>query len=129
MDRGVACLDPDRPPNDIPRHRWRQFVDDCERFLSPSGNWAERAYQLRWDGMSLFGCAPKRPLDYSGSAGLLWAMNGGTLVELHRDWAVIDVPVHTRQRIFYRRNVDPAKITLPWAMQTNRKAGPPQESP
>jgi hypothetical protein len=26
--------------------------------------------------MSLFGCAPKRPLDYSGSAGLLWALNG-----------------------------------------------------
>jgi hypothetical protein len=22
--------------------------------------------------MALFGCAPKRPLDYSGSAGLLW---------------------------------------------------------
>jgi hypothetical protein len=37
--------------------------------------------------MALFGCAPKRPLDYSGRAGLIWAMNGGRLVELHRDWA------------------------------------------
>ena len=34
--------------------------------------------------------APKRPLDYLGSAGLLWAINGGRLLELHRDWAVID---------------------------------------
>src|SRR6266403_1635076 len=32
--------------------------------------------------MALFGCAPKRPLDYSGRAGLIWAMNGGRLVEL-----------------------------------------------
>jgi hypothetical protein len=36
-------------------------------------------------------CAPKRPLDYSGSAGLFWAINGGKLLELHRDWAVIDL--------------------------------------
>ena len=55
------------------------------------------------------------PLDYLGSAGLLWAINGGRLLELHRDWAVIDIPVHGSQRIFYRRNVDAAKITLPWA--------------
>jgi hypothetical protein len=39
--------------------------------------------------MALFGCAPKRPLAYLGSAGLLWAINGGRLLELHRDWAVI----------------------------------------
>ena len=73
--------------------------------------------------MALFGCAPKRPLDYSGSAGLLWAINGG--------------PVHGSQRTFYRRNADVAKITLPWAKQTratqpaapgwqgSRKAGRP----
>jgi hypothetical protein len=60
-------------------------------------------------------CAPKRPLDYLGSAGLVWAINGGRLLELHRDWAVIDIPVHGSQRIFYRRNVDAAKISLPWA--------------
>jgi hypothetical protein len=83
----VACLDPDRPPNDVPRHRWRQFVEDCKKFLSPSENWAKRAARLGWDAMALFGCAPKRPLDYSG---LLWAINGGRLIELHRDWAVID---------------------------------------
>jgi hypothetical protein len=49
--------------------------------------------------MALFGCAPKRPLDYLGSAGLVWAINGGRLLELHRDWAVIDIPVHGSQRI------------------------------
>jgi hypothetical protein len=53
------------------------------------------------------------PLDYSDIAGLLWAINGGRLVELHRDWAVIDLPVNRSLRIFSRRKVDPAKITLP----------------
>jgi hypothetical protein len=116
---GVARLAPDRPPSDVPRHRWRQFVEDCNKFLRPSENWAERAAGLGWDAMALFGCAPKRPLDYSGSAGLLWAINGGRLVELHRDWAVIDLPLNRSQRIFYRRNVDPAKITLPWLKQAS----------
>ena len=83
--------------------------------------WAERAARLGWDAMALFGCPPKRPLDYFGSAGLLWAINGGRLVELHRDWAVIDVPVHGSQRTFYRRNVDAAKTTLPWARQTSSR--------
>ena len=118
---GVARLRPDRPPNDVPRHRWAQFVQDCTTFLSPSENWAERAYILGWDAMALFGCAPRRPLDYSGCAGLLWAINGGRLVELHRDWAVIDVPLRTTQRIFSRRNVDQAKITLPWAMRPSSR--------
>ena len=70
--QGVAYLDPDRPPNDVPRHRWRQFVGDCKNFLSSSEHWANRAAGLGWDAMALFGCAPKRPLDYLGSAGLLW---------------------------------------------------------
>ena len=103
---GVARLRPDRPPNDVPRHRWAQFVQDCTTFLSLSENWAERAYKLGWNATALFGCAPRRPLDYAGSAGLMWAMNGGRLIELHRDWAVIDLPVNRSQRIFYRRNVD-----------------------
>jgi hypothetical protein len=29
--------------------------------------------------------------------------------------------VHRSQRIFYRRNVDAAKITLPWMKQIERK--------
>ena len=49
---------------------WRQFVADCGNFLSSPEKWAERAARLGWDAMALFGCAPKRPLDYSGRAGL-----------------------------------------------------------
>jgi hypothetical protein len=119
---GVARLHPDRPPNDVPRHRWRQFVDDCRTFLDSTQGWAERAARLGWDAMALFGCAPKRPLDYSGSAGLLWAINGGRFVELRRDWALIEVPVHRSQRVFSRRNMDAAKISLPWAKRAETQA-------
>ena len=96
-------------------------MDDCKKFLSSPDNLAERAARLGWDAMALFGCASNRPLDYFGSAGLVWAINGGRLVELHRNWAVIDVPLHRSQRIFSRRNVDAAKITLPRAEETTSR--------
>jgi hypothetical protein len=110
---GVARLDDYRPPTDIPRHRWRQFVSDCHSFLNSSENWAERAAELGWDARALFGCHRNYPLMHLGSAGLLWAINGGKLVELHRDWAVIELPVNS-QRTFNRRDVAAGKVTLPW---------------
>jgi hypothetical protein len=115
--KGVAVLEDRNPPSDVPRHRWRQFIRDCESFLG--SQWAERAAQLGWDAMSLFGCRRTLPLSYLGSAGLLWFLNGGRLVDLHRDWAVIDVPVNGSQRVFYRRNVS-AKVTFPWLIRPNR---------
>jgi hypothetical protein len=48
---GVARLEQHRPPPDVPRHGWRQFIDDCNTFLnSPE---AERAAELGWDAMAL----------------------------------------------------------------------------
>jgi hypothetical protein len=32
-------------------------VDDYKRFMDSQENWAERAHQLGWDAMALFGCA------------------------------------------------------------------------
>jgi hypothetical protein len=112
---GVAQLEQHQPPADVPRHRWRQFVDDCNGFLnSPE---AERAAQLGWHTTALFGCKPSYPLSYLGEAGLLWHVNGGRIVELHRDWAVLDRPVNRSQSVFYRRDLDRAKIALPWMLQ------------
>ncbi len=110
----VARLNCFRPPTDVPRHRWHQFVSDCHNFLNSSENWGERAAELGWDARALFGCHRNYPLMHLGSAGLLWAINGGKLVELHRDWAVIELPVNRSQRIFYRRDVAAGKVTLPW---------------
>ena len=116
--QGVARLEQDRPPPDIPRHRWTQIVKDCHAFLnSPE---AERAAQLGWDAMALFGCRRSYPLSYLGEAGLLWRVEGGRIVEVHRDWAVIERQVNRSQRIFSRREMDQDKITLAWKLRVGR---------
>src|SRR3979411_57529 len=44
---GVARLDHHRPLTDIPLHRWRQFLSDCNNFLTGGENWAGRAGRQR----------------------------------------------------------------------------------
>jgi hypothetical protein len=111
---GVARLSQRRPPTDIPPHRWRQFLTDCTKFLASPGEWAERAAALGWDAVALFGCCRHRPLVHRGSAGLFWAINGGRLVELHRDWAVFELAENGSRRIFERRRLDAENVRLPW---------------
>ena len=65
------------PLTDIPPHRWRQFLSDCNNFLTGGENWAGRAAELGWNAASLFGCRRARPLAHPGGAGLLWAIQGG----------------------------------------------------
>ena len=111
---GVARMEQHRPPADVPRHRWRQFVDDCSAFLnSPE---AERAAQLGWHTTALFGCKSIYPLSYLGEAGLLWHVNGGKVIEVHRDCAVIDRSVNRSQSTFSRRDVAKQRVVLPWTL-------------
>ena len=56
--QGVARLEQGRPPADVPRHRWHQFVEDCRAFLR-SEALAHRAAQLGWRTIALFGCKPR----------------------------------------------------------------------
>jgi hypothetical protein len=49
---------------------------------------------------------------HPGNAGLLWAINGGRLVELRRDWAVVDLA--ESQRIVDRRRLDVGNFRPPW---------------
>jgi hypothetical protein len=81
---GLQRLDYVRSPPAVPLIRWHLFLGDCHSFLSSSENWAERAATLGWNALALFGCHRTRPLEHLGSAGLLWVINGGKLVELHR---------------------------------------------
>src|SRR3984893_5038516 len=120
---GVARLEHHRPLTDIPPHRWRQFLSDCNNFLTGGENWAGRAAELGWNAASLFGCRRDRPLAHPGGAGLLWAIQGGRLVELHRDWAVIELAANGSRRVFERRRVDAGKVTLPWIGRGRRPAG------
>jgi hypothetical protein len=110
---GIARLEYHRTPFDVPLHRWRQFVDDCNAFLNSLQ--AERAAQLGWRTIELVGCKPNYPLSYLGEAGLLWHVNGGTIVAFYRDWAVIDGPVNRSSRPFSRREMDQEKSRCPGA--------------
>jgi hypothetical protein len=110
---GVAALERRSPPTDVQPHRWERFVHDCVNFLAAKGNGAERAATLGWDDLALF-AARTRPLDHQGSAGLLWHVNGGRIVELHRDWAVIERAEDRSRRVHHRRRLDPRTVTLPW---------------
>jgi hypothetical protein len=119
---GVAALERRSPPTDVQPHRWERFVDDCVRFLAAEENGAERAATLGWDDLALFAARP-RPLDHQGSAGLLWHVNGGRIVELHRDWAVIERAEDRSRRVYHRRRPDPRNVTLPWTWLRQRKSG------
>jgi hypothetical protein len=100
----------------IPQHRWRQFVHDCTNFLSSTQ--AERAAQLGWDAWALFGCCRDRP--GGAGTGLLWALNGGRLVEIHRDWALIELAGSESPRVFDRRRTVAANVILPWTEPDRR---------
>ena len=120
----VVHLDYNRPPAGVPLIRWRQLINDCHKFLAAEENWAERAAVLGWDAFALFGCHRSRPLEHLGSAGLLWAVNGGKLVELHRDWAVIERAEDRSRRVHHRRPPNAANVTLPWSsLQRVQKDG------
>jgi hypothetical protein len=111
---GVASLNPNRPAAGIPPQRWRQFIDDCNVFLDPGQRFAEFALQKGWDTFDLFGCHPTQPLAYLASAGLMWAVSSGKVIELHRGWAVIEYPATRTRRNFDQRRPYQTNLTLPW---------------
>jgi hypothetical protein len=113
---GVQRLDYVRSLPAVPPIRLQLFLGDCHSFLSSSEKWAERAAALGWNALALFGCHRTRPLEHLGSAGLLWAINGGKLAQLHREWAVIERGNDKSRQIFHRRRQDEAMITFPWAL-------------
>jgi hypothetical protein len=109
----VALLDPKEPPGDVPPRRWLRFIDDTGRFLE--GVWAERAVALGWGPLDLYGCDRERPFARVDHLGLLWLLNGGTIVELHRDRAVIETTGGARQT-YRRRPVEAGRIVLAWEL-------------
>jgi len=121
---GVQRLDYVRCPPAVPAIRWHLFLGDCHSFLSSSENWAERSALLGWNALALFGCHPTRPLEHLGSAGLLWVINGGNLLELYRDWAVMERQQDKSRQVYHRRRQDEAQVTLPW-IGLRAKNGPP----
>jgi hypothetical protein len=106
----VAILQLRPRPSGIPGHRWRLFVEDCRRFVASP--WAKRAAELGWTADGLFGSQYRSPHEHVGTAGLLWNLAGGQIVQLHRDGATF-VTENGRQRTFHRRP-NRAMTFLPW---------------
>jgi hypothetical protein len=99
----------------VPAHRWRVFLSDIGHFLY--WHWAERAADLGWDAASLFGCHPRRPLDHLQGAGLVWRLGGGKVVDMHSDWAVIEI--NGERQVVHRRPTA-ANFVLPWTLPYER---------
>jgi hypothetical protein len=109
----LARLDPSKPPGDVPPQRWLRFIDDCGRFLE--AGWAVRAAAFGWGPLDLFGCDRERPFARVDHLGLLWLVNGGIIVELHRDRAILETEHSTRQS-FRRRPIEVGRIVLAWKL-------------
>src|SRR4029077_715706 len=107
----LARLDPNKPPGDVPPQRWLRFIDDCGRFLD--GGWAARAASFGWGALDLFGCDRERPFARVDHLGLLWLVKGGTVVELHRDRAILETERGVRQ-CYRRRPVEVGRVVLAW---------------
>jgi hypothetical protein len=112
---GFARLDPNRPPGDVPLRRWRTFVNDIGVFLD--GGWGATAAALGWGPGELFGCDRDRPFARVDIAGLLWLLNGNTLVALSTEIAVIERFTGARQT-YRRRPPRDGEVSLAWEMQT-----------
>jgi hypothetical protein len=91
--------------------RWQMFIDDCGRFLN--ADWAARAAMLGLGPLDIFGCDRERPFARIDHQGLLWLLNGGRLVELHRDRAIIECNIGPRQT-YRRRPIEVGRMVLAW---------------
>lgn len=110
---GLARLNPDRPPCDVPLKRWQQFVDDVGLFLD--GPFCAVAAALGWGPHDLFSCDRDRPFARIDQSGLLWLLNGNKLVALSEDAAGIET--QTGRRNTYRRKpTEPGRV-LAWELE------------
>ena len=89
-------------PAGAPPHCWRQFLTDSYRFLrSPK---AVQATERGWSPRDLF----------AWPTGLLAAVDGGKVVEVHRDWAEIET-ASGRRRVRNRRTARAGNGAIHWA--------------
>jgi hypothetical protein len=93
-----------RCPNRVEDHsRWRQAVADAEAFLA---QWGEQALVLGWTVDNLFGLHPLAPLLRYDAMGLVWLLQGRSVVALTSESAAIENP--SGAICVYRRYSKPA---------------------
>ena len=100
-----------RCPTHIELVRWRQAIEDGERFLA---EWVEQAEALGWTSRDLFGLheVPTYPhptyqrLSRYDCTGLIWLLQGCPVVALTETTAAIRMPTGNLTR--YRKHNKPA---------------------
>jgi hypothetical protein len=95
----LSRLHPDRPPSSVSPRQWRQFYDDCSRFLD---RWASKASALGWSPSNVFGWDTSRPFSPSVRRGLAWRIDGGSVVDLTKHVATI--VLRNGQRLTFERH-------------------------
>jgi hypothetical protein len=112
--QAVARMDRHKPPGDVPLLRWLRFIADCRGFLDDE--WTNRAVALGWGALDLFGCNQVRPFGRVEHLGLIWLLNGGRIMELHRDRAEIQTQ-NGRTQTFRRRPVEVRLVVPAWELR------------
>src|SRR4051812_34589881 len=75
-----------RCPAIVPVDRWQQAVADAGAFLA---TWGAQAEQFGWAPEDLFGLHPTAPLARVDMMGLLWILQGGRVIALTTNAAVL----------------------------------------
>lgn len=66
-------------PNEVPKNRWEQFINDTGIFLD---RWGDKAHAFGWRVRDLFGLDTKSPLARFDRMGLCWLLKGQTVVAI-----------------------------------------------
>jgi hypothetical protein len=68
-----------RPPAEVPRDRWHQFINDAGLFLD---RWGRQAEAFGWRADELFGLHPDAPMARYDRMGLIWMLRGETVLDI-----------------------------------------------
>jgi len=120
---GVARLDPEKTPGDVPLAQWRRFIEDARRFFD--GPFCAVAVALGWGALDLFGCNRVRPHARIDQLGLLWLLNGRRLVALTAMTGVIETENGARQT-FTRKPSETGRV-FAWELEPNPARSNPQQ--
>ncbi len=109
--QGLAKLRRMHPPQDyagVHIARWRQLIEDGDRFLE---RWEREATALGWNTLDLFGCSRVRPYARIDLAGLVLLLDGRAVVELTARSAMI-AELGQRHQHFNRRRPSLEQVAL-----------------
>jgi hypothetical protein len=101
-----------RPPGDVPRRRWRQFVGNARRLLEDGT--LDEAVRLGWTTLDLFGCDESKPFARVDQMGLIWFIQGDHLVSMSSSAAIIETV--SGARLTYRRKTEGAGQVAVWKL-------------